>query len=60
MDASAAPAALSFSRAAVPREQRGAGAAGHCPRGAGQTRGLRLDKRKDGMIGGRPGRLATG
>jgi hypothetical protein len=31
IDASAAPDGLSFSRAAVPHEQRGAGAAGHCP-----------------------------
>lgn len=34
------------SRAAVPREQRGAGAAGHCPAVPGKPRGLRLEKRK--------------
>ena len=46
MDASAAPAALSFSRAAVPREQRGAGAAGHSPAAPVKPEGCAWTKEK--------------
>lgn len=48
MDASAATAALSFSRAAVPREQRGAGAAGHCPAAPVKPEGCAWTKEKMG------------